>query len=742
MRLAFMRSAIAKRGTLTHRLQHKYNQISVFFYLALHSARAPNIVTLHDFFSCFVDYDDMDIYRLSRTDQAVVLADGIALSMFASCLLALSVFINFATADNFAALCVWGVSLSIINCSRWAICAPTLRYALAKGSPEIFLKLSTAWSLLSSLLWAAVVPMLASTSGGPGPYIVFVGAGICAGAVVQGRAHAAAVLAFILPILMVLFFTFVSLGTTEGYLFAFDILFFCGVMSRSAVQSENHFIANCHLKHEATALAASLQVANESADEARKRLEQLVRYDPLTGLLNRRAFQATYEEAIQNLSDGDSVALILIDLDGFKAINDTFGHAAGDHVLVEVSRRLRKALGPDVAVSRLGGDEFAVVCAGAQALDGMMARTEALLPALSEPIEWAQRSVSVGASIGFARYPQDGTSTGTVQSNADAALYAAKRSGRGCVRAFGEALRAESEARRAYELDLHDALERNELEVWFQPQVNMAENRTFGFEALVRWNHSRFGWVPPPAILAAALASRQSDRLTRFVVDECCRFSLQLDRLGLDDAVVAFNVSPRELQHYALPNLIRSSLAANQVAPSRLMVEITEEAALHPDSIKDLNEIRDLGLKIAIDDFGVAYSSFGALGNVSFDLLKIDRSFIIDLGDNRQRLAPLKAILAAAGSLGVSVIAEGVETREQAMVLWGLGCRQMQGYHFGRPAAPQSILEGLANADGRCKLTGCSGATPASDEDGSERIGAGDGDRTHDPDLGKVVLYR
>jgi diguanylate cyclase (GGDEF)-like protein len=637
----------------------------------------------------------IDVAGLVRREQALSLAQSMKVTLSANCLIAVSIVTMVWDRLPRTEMVFWAAAVLLINAARLLTVATALRANLENRRPELFLRQSWIGALVAGTAWAVFLPMAFYSGAGLSPAITFVVCGMSAGALIQSRAHRATVWLFILPISIALSACFFGLHTLEGYILSANVVIYVVMLGRSATNAERSFTTASRLKYEATELAASLKVANDVASGAVMRLEHLANHDPLTDLGNRTAFNAVFNHSLEDARlNHDEVTLMLIDLDRFKSINDTFGHSVGDQVLVAVARRLRERLGDDRFVARLGGDEFAIILTGQSGAKSTLDLASELIELISKPVTINDRQLAIGASIGFSLYPRDGYSVEELQISADLALYAAKAGGRGRVRCFDEKLRAATDARRVFELDLADALAHGNLEVWFQPQVSLREHRLIGLEGLIRWNHPNHGWVPPPEIVAAAAATRQSEALTGFVVEASCRMIRALTLAGYDDVSVSFNASPRELGSYSLAKLIGRMLETHDIAPDRLGVEITEEAMFSEErGGADLREIADMGVKIAVDDFGVGYSSFGALRNLKFDCIKIDRVFIEGLTSGAGDRALVQAILGVARALGVKAIAEGVESAEQLAVLASLGCNEVQGYYFAKPMPAKKVLE-------------------------------------------------
>ena len=426
-------------------------------------------------------------------------------------------------------------------------------------------------------------------------------------------------------------------------------------------------------------------------DEARRSGEAEtdgpVALDPLTGLEARRGFTEHLQGAM-----APGIALIMLDLDRFKLVNDTLGHPAGDALLRLVGQRIAGAVRSEDAAFRLGGDEFAIVLrdgAGAHAL------AERLINLLSRPYLVQGLVASVGASAGIAYAPDDGSDPDTLVRCADMALYAAKADGRGVVRPFRQEMARRAAARHALEQDLRSAIARGQLELFYQAQANLVTRKLVGFEALMRWRHPERGIVSPGDFIPLAEETRLIIPIGEWALRTACR-----DAKGWPQELpVAVNVSAIQLaEPDRLCRAVENALSSAQLAPSRLELEITESALVRdPGAALDaLRTLRAYGVRIAMDDFGTGYSSLSQLRSFPFDKLKIDRSFVRDLGGSDEAVAVVRAIAALGTSLGMRTTAEGVETGDQADRVLAEGCDDMQGYLLSRPLPAGEIAALIA----------------------------------------------
>jgi diguanylate cyclase (GGDEF)-like protein len=439
-----------------------------------------------------------------------------------------------------------------------------------------------------------------------------------------------------------------------------------------------------------------------------QRVEHLARHDTLTDLPNRAQFGEHMEAADARIRRGEIMALLCIDLDHFKTVNDTLGHTFGDAVLKEAGERLRVCCRESDRAARLGGDEFAVLIGPLeQELDAaVLARR--IVAAMSEPFVIDGRDISIGASIGIAVSPQDGSDAETLFRNADLALYRAKGDGRSNFHFFEPAMDAALQERRRVEAGLRRALLNRELRLVFQPLLGLADNRIAGFEALLRWYDSDLGNVSPDLFIPVAEETGLIVPIGEWVLREAC-----LTATAWPDHVrVAVNISPVQFKSRFLVERVKTALAEANLAPSRLELEVTEQLFLGSrtdDSVKTLRRLRDLGVRISMGDFGTGYSSLSHLRAFPFDKIKIDRTFVRDLaaGDNQ---AVVTALIGLGRSLGISTAAEGIETEAQLDLCREQGCSEAQGFLLS-PPLPASAAAHLANA---ADTTGISPARAAS----------------------------
>ncbi|MEA2876379.1 MAG: diguanylate cyclase [Hyphomicrobiales bacterium] len=427
-----------------------------------------------------------------------------------------------------------------------------------------------------------------------------------------------------------------------------------------------------------------MSLAGAFADKrAAERIAHMAHHDPLTGLPNRAAFAAQFATVLdRSAAAGSGFAVVCIDLDRFKEINDLFGHAAGDLVLREVSDRLLTAVQGEF-IARLGGDEFTIIVQGSQQQTPGASVAERVLAAMSDNLEIDGHRIAVGVSVGVAIYPHDGADTATLLSNADAALYRAKAEGRGTIRFFAVEMDQQLREKRSLQHDLRSALERGELRLFYQPQAR-TDGDVIGFEALARWQHPKRGMVPPAEFIPIAEESSLIISIGEWVLREACTEAASWPR----PLQIAVNLSPAQFRQGDLPTLVHSILLQTGLSPSRLELEITEGVLIgdFTRALSILRRLKGLGVRIAMDDFGTGYSSLSYLQSFPFDKIKIDRSFIANVQSNHQSAAIVRAVIGLARGLEVPVVAEGVETNAQLEFLSQELCSEIQGYLIGRPS--------------------------------------------------------
>jgi diguanylate cyclase (GGDEF)-like protein len=414
------------------------------------------------------------------------------------------------------------------------------------------------------------------------------------------------------------------------------------------------------------------------------RIEYLARHDHLTGLANRVLLRECLGEALKHRAERGDVALHCLDLDRFKEINDTLGHPAGDAILKLVTERIRGCVRDNDTIARLGGDEFVVLQVAKDPVQVAPPLASRLIEAISEPYEVGGHEVHVGASVGIAVSPIDSTDPDTLLKHADMALYRAKSEGRGRWSLFEQEMNTRQHARFLLARDLRSALANGELEIHYQPILNLSSGEVSCCEALIRWRHPERGLVSPAEFVPVAEETGLIVPISEWVLRQACAEAARWP----ERVRVAVNISPFYWKSRALSQMVFSAVAASRIAPSRLELEITESALLNTNEATRalLNQLHNVGVRIAMDDFGTGYSSLSYLRNLPFQKIKIDRCFVKDLSDSgKNAIAIIRAISALGRALDLTVTAEGVETQEQLEAIRAEGCTEMQGYLFSPP---------------------------------------------------------
>jgi diguanylate cyclase (GGDEF)-like protein len=431
------------------------------------------------------------------------------------------------------------------------------------------------------------------------------------------------------------------------------------------------------------------------------KIEYMAHHDSLTDLPNRVLLNDRLEYVLGRVQPDEMVAVHHLDLDQFKAVNDTFGHPCGDKLLRIVAERLRSLVGEADTIARMGGDEFVIVQATIADPAEATALAQGVIDALTEPYDIDGQQAVIGVSIGISVGPGDGSNPDKLLRNADLALYRAKSDGRGTFRFFEPVMDLQMQTRRIMEQDLRKALPAGEFELHYQPVVNLASKEISGFEALIRWNHPSKGMISPADFIPLAEEIGFIVPMGEWVIRQACATAAQWP----DNLHVAVNISAIQFRSPGLMQVIVSALAASGLAPTRLEIEITESVLLHNKeaTLAVLHQLRALGIRIAMDDFGTGYSSLTYLQSFPFDKIKIDRSFVKNITENSSSLTIVRAVAALANGMGMTATAEGVETAEQLHSIVSEGCTEMQGFLFSRPLPAAEIerqfLSGRAPRD-------------------------------------------
>ena len=440
-----------------------------------------------------------------------------------------------------------------------------------------------------------------------------------------------------------------------------------------------------------------LFVAEDATEElaAHAQIHHMAHHDALTGLPNRTLFNERLKQALVRGHEHDRLtAALCLDLDNFKNINDSLGHAFGDKLLRALGKRLRRELREHDTLARLGGDEFAVVLAGLEHRDAACHTAQRLIEAISPPFQIEGHQFSVGVSIGIALSPDDNDQAEQLLGYADMALYEAKRNGRNRYECFNVELDVAARQRRLVETDLRTALHLGQLHLHYQPVVDQQTNSVTGYEALLRWEHPTRGMVMPMDFIPIAEETGLIHELGTRALNLACQEAASWD----SEQTVSVNLSPVQFKNGNLVHIVSLALADSGLPAQRLELEITESVLLgnSEENVRTLRALKDLGVSISLDDFGTGYSSLGYLRSFPFDRIKIDKSFVHDMCESREAMSIIRAITELSNSLMIKTTAEGVESEEQMQRLAAEGCSHFQGYLYGRPAPASERLKAVA----------------------------------------------
>lgn len=435
---------------------------------------------------------------------------------------------------------------------------------------------------------------------------------------------------------------------------------------------------------------------------AQRQISQLVYHDHLTGLPNRRLLQDRVEKAISSSQRHDNrLALLLVDLDHFKVINDTLGHETGDKMLMLAGGRLKNCIREQDTIARIGGDEFVIMLSDMEEAGDAAVVAQKILESLSSPYQVNGAELHSTPSIGISLYPEDGQDFVMLMKHADAAMYHTKDSGRASYRFYTEEMNLRTLERLTVENNLHKALEKGEFDLHYQPKVNMREGTLVGAEALIRWNHPELGLISPAKFIPIAEESGMINAIGEWVLYSACRQSRIWSDEGLLTLPVSVNVSARQLLYGDLPQLLAQVIRETGALPSMMELELTEGVLMQPYEVEGvLAACKSMGFNVALDDFGTGYSSLSYLRRMAIDTLKIDRSFVSDLEKNPDDVAIVQTIISMAHNLRMNVIAEGVETAAQVEILIRSGCDYCQGYYFSKPQ-PEAQFSDLLRRSAR-----------------------------------------
>lgn len=419
-----------------------------------------------------------------------------------------------------------------------------------------------------------------------------------------------------------------------------------------------------------------------------QKIYHLAYHDTLTDLPNRRLFMNNLDKAISSLNKQEKLAILFIDLDRFKYINDSFGHDMGDYILIEAAQRIKQALRSMDLVARLGGDEFTVILPQIEDVEMVKEIAEKIQQKFKEPIQIPGEQLYLSCSIGIALYPENGRNADDLLKRADTALYTVKERGRSGFALFKHEMEEKSLERIMLENELTKAVKEEQFHLDYQPKLDFSNNELIGMEALVRWNHPELGMIPPNKFIPIAEETGLIIPIGEWVIREACKQNKSWQNLGYPPLTISVNISVRQLEQTNLLGTIQQILAETELDPQWLEIEVTESILSDLENAADiLQKIRDFGVQISIDDFGTGYNSFSYIKHLPIDTVKIDSTFVRDIQNSEESQAIIEAILVLARTLGINVVAEGVESKSQLHFLEKEGCNQGQGYLFSKPVA-------------------------------------------------------
>ena len=456
------------------------------------------------------------------------------------------------------------------------------------------------------------------------------------------------------------------------------------------------------VKHQPLADGGWVAIHDDITEQKRseEKISYMAHHDALTDLPNRLMLREELDRHLADFERGTALAVLCLDLDGFKHVNDTLGHPVGDALLCAVGRRLRECVRDGDVVARLGGDEFAIIQTDAEQPISANTLAQRLVDEMARPFDVEGHDIVIGASIGISVAPDDGMDPDVLLKSADMALYRAKDNGRNAFSFFESGMDTKMQERRALEVDFRKAVAAGEFELFYQPLMNLEYNAISAFEALLRWNHPARGTVSPETFIPLAEETGLINPLGEWVLRQACAEAAKWPA----DVKVAINLSPVQFRCKNLVATVMSAMATAGIAPDRVELEITEAILLQNNeaTLAILHQLRDLGVRISMDDFGTGYSSLSYLRSFPFDKIKIDQSFVRDLNKNKDAIAIIHAVSGLGASLGMTTTVEGVETKEQLELVRAEGCTEVQGYLFSKPQ-PASEVPRMLSRLGRKK---------------------------------------
>lgn len=623
--------------------------------------------------------NDDPLYVRVLQDQLFDVRRGTFVSMPINSMLSCLILFAQITSGNILYASIWFCIVNLINFIRLlqSIHLTSYDYYVYRYDAEWlnkYLFRYKYWAFFSGVAWAFVAFLTDGYQTDHYALYLIIVAGICAGAVTSISSSVWIPFNFIIPPLLVAAICLSYQASMHDYILVFAIGLFIIGLVRGAVLGQQRFVEASRRKHEATDVAQAM--------------ERMSKEDPLTGLLNRRGM----EGAVEHLKDSQtSFIVMLIDLDGFKAVNDTYGHKKGDDLLVIIARRLRQCAPKNAIIARIGGDEFAVLYPDTNNTLKPQLIAQHIIRTLIQPYT-AAGSVQIGACIGICRSCLSNLSA--MLLSADIALYEAKDMGRNELYIFDHILQEKLARRQAIEKDLEQALDANEITNWFQPIIDLTTFKVAGFEALLRWKHQVYGNIPAPEIVQIARDVGMLENLTHHVFQNCCDMLVRLREAGRSDVIVAMNLSSRELASANIEMMIVNGFKKYQIPFSSFEIEITEDAPINHFTVEDtLTRLSGRGISIAIDDFGTGFSTLASLKSGMINKVKIDKSFIAKVAFSKEDQLLVKAVVDLGLAMKLEVVIEGVESAKNLEVLTSLGCCKAQGYLFSPAIMPDDAIE-------------------------------------------------
>jgi len=531
--------------------------------------------------------------------------------------------------------------------------------------------------------------------------LYFLFSSMIAGSVALYSMHIIAFMAYSFPLVLAFLYRATMLNELTFLLTLIGVVYFAIMLTtmirvnKSLIKSLltqyiNQDLANSLIeaKEELESSNNELQIENSVRKETEKRLFCLANYDPLTGLSNRHMFKEYLKKSIKTAKEEHSrMAILFLDLDNFKIINDTLGHAMGDKLLISASSRLKSLLNERSTVSRLGGDEFVIIINDIANNLEITLLCDRIIKLLEEPFVFNEQEMFIGTSIGVSLYPDDAECTDTLLSYADTAMYRAKEKGKNNYQFFTSSMHDTILFRHDIETKLHHAIENNEFRIKYQPKIDVITKKVIGAEALLRWNQKDLGEVSPADFIPIAEESSLINDIGKWVITQVCRDVAHLKHNFKNDLCISLNVSSSQILHQNLHQIIEENLNKNDIDSSSIELEFTENMLIKQarKSLLVLEALEKIGVKLSIDDFGTGYSSLNYLKTLPIHALKIDKSFICDTPSHKGDCAIAKSIISLAKNLNLDVVAEGVETPEQLKFLQENGCSIIQGFYFSKP---------------------------------------------------------